>query len=45
MASRIKAIPGENPDQYQRNFARADASVAAARVSVRKMECESSPGP
>jgi hypothetical protein len=38
-ASRIDVMPGENADQYKRNFARADASVAVARVSVRKTEC------
>jgi hypothetical protein len=37
-AHRITMIPGEKIDQYRRNFARAAASVATARVSVRKID-------
>ena len=32
-------IPGERNDQYRRNFVRATASVAMARVSVRNIDC------
>jgi hypothetical protein len=31
-------MPGDRKDQYRRNFARAEGSVARARVSVRKIE-------
>jgi hypothetical protein len=31
-------MPGDRNDQYRRNFARAVASVATARVSVRKID-------
>ena len=37
-------MPGEAKAQYRRNRARDAASVAAARVSVRKMEASSSTG-
>ena len=34
-------IPGDSSDQYVRNFRRATASVATARVSVRNVELPS----
>ncbi len=36
--SRIRTMPAEKRAQYQRNFLRADASVAIARVSDRAIE-------
>jgi hypothetical protein len=36
--ARIAIMPGDTNDQYRRNFARADASVATARVSVRNTD-------
>jgi hypothetical protein len=37
-ARRINQIPGEKKDQYRRKRARATASVAVTRVSVRKID-------